>query len=212
MRARLLKVGCFAGTLVVVGLAFWRPAGQEPEQDGHPLSYWLDQLVTGAYREGPIQTVTALKAIGRPAARKLVQYIALTDSSLRRRYTDLRGKLPASVNGFLPAGRPPASHVRMRAMTALIYMGPEAREELPELVLLLNHPDEEVRILAANVIARMVADARPALLEGMNATSDSGVSNFLYQTLTQIKSEHRTEIAKRLHANAIGMCYRQVIR
>jgi hypothetical protein len=73
------------------------------EYNGKPLGFWLDRLLSDRHREE--ETIQALRHIGPPAAGPLVQLLTLTASPLRRHYTVLRSKLPASLNKILPHHR-----------------------------------------------------------------------------------------------------------
>ena len=155
----------------------------------------MDQTLTGEFRDGILETFRALKAIGPPAARSLVQDLALTDPPLRRCYTGLRSKLPASLNAVLPHARLRAPDARINALCALGHMGREAREQIPELIQLLNHTDRQVRIYSALVVAGIGTDARPAipvLLEQLGKAPDPGLSNCFSQALARIEGKHQT--------------------
>jgi HEAT repeat protein len=197
MKARFFAIGGLAVILVVAVVALWSHLDREPQHDGRPLSYWLDQALTGEFREGILETFSALKAIGPPAARCLVHDLAITDPPLRRYYAGLRSKLPASVNAVLPHSRLPVSGARGNAFCALGHMGREARGEVPELIRLLSHPDTQVRIYAAMVLAGIGPEAKPAvpiLLSELSNNLDQQLSNCFSQAMSRIEGQPQTRL------------------
>ena len=195
MKARFLTIGCLAGILAIGGLVLWCQLNREPQHDGRPLSYWLDQTLSGEFGDGVLETFSALKAIGPPAARLLVRDLALTDTPLRRYYTRLRYKLPVSFNAVLPCTRMSSVGARANAFCALGSMGCEARQQVPDLVRLLKHRDKQVRIYAAQVLAGIGADSKPAipaLRRELEATLDPSLTNCFSQVITRIERANQT--------------------
>jgi hypothetical protein len=187
MTRRFRIIGCAILLFGVAALALWWHLDREPEYKGKPLAYWVDQILTGQFQDGHTETFAALRSIGPPAAKLLVPAMVLTDSPLRRYYTGVRSKLPASLNAVLPHQRLDAPGARNNAFSALCQMGRKANGQVPELVKLLKHRDKQVRIYGVLVLACIGPEAmaaKPALLE---VSRDAELSPYVAEALRQLE-------------------------
>ncbi len=192
MKTRPLAIVTICFVLFLGVLVLWARFDREPDYEGRPLSYWLDQNSTGEFENGVDKTLKALKTIGAPAAGPLVDELAHTDSTFRRYYTGLRSLLPATINAVLPRQKMDAPNVRNNAFSALCRIQSDAREQVPELIQLLSHGDKVVRVYATLVLGLIGPDSKPAVpfLEGI--AHDPGLSNYVSEALRQIKKRSET--------------------
>ena len=189
MKTRPLAIVTICIAMFLGLFVLWAHFDREPEYEGRPLSYWLDQNSTGEFENGIDKTLKALKTIGAPAAGPLVDELAYNDSTFRRYYTGLRSWLPAAVKAVLPRQKMDAPNVRNNAFSALCYIQSDAREQVPELIQLLSHGDKEVRVYATLVLGLIGPDSKPAVpfLEGI--ANDPGLSNYVSEASDRLRKE-----------------------
>ncbi len=193
MRTRQITICILVVVTAIAGIGLWFLLDREPEYRGRPFSYWKDQLLTGQFQDGAEETLKALKALAPRSAPVFVRCMVVTDTPFRGYYAGLRSKLPASLNALLPRQRLKAPEARNNAFSALCYMGPAAKAQVPALMRLLKHPDKEVRVHAVLVLACIGTDAKEAIPMLQEAALDPNLSGFAAEALRRIGAKAPTQ-------------------
>lgn len=207
---KLLLGACVAAAVTV--LAWDLLLLREPSYQGKPLSYWLggeDPDFHGLLNPAEEnEAKVALEAMGRPCVRRLTKMIAahsaapdLSDwprlhkwfrrSGLERRYVARESTL---------------YHGRDSAEGAFGILGPKAASAVPDLIVLLEDRDVNVRESAAKVLAYIGPGARsavPSLVRCLNdvwlpvkdgAMYHDSISFTAYHALNAIPHEAALEV------------------
>lgn len=165
IRSPRRKLALAAGilALAIAGLWLWSAltSPPEPEYQGKPLSYWLEQL------DGPNpvtmpHTVAALRAMGSNAIPSLVKTIATPPSRLRLRLANLAWRIAFLREHFGGTFLTPYGIRVGRAQRALSLMELVAKEAVPPLARALASPDEVLRAQAAATLGSMGSQAKDA--------------------------------------------------
>lgn len=129
-------------------------AEPEPEYQGRPISYWMEQL--RASPRSLDQLVEPFQAMGSEAVPYLVEELRAKESGSDRLWSSVYAKLPAAIVRRLPW---PASSfaVRQGAALALEKIGPVA---VPALIQCSNDPNPTVRIYSVRALARVRSRSR----------------------------------------------------
>jgi HEAT repeat protein len=152
---------------LVIGFAVVELQLKEPGYRGRRLSGWLAQLDLESSRSSQ-EAVYAIQAIGTNAFPTLVRMIQSTDPWWKRRTLALNARQP-----FFRVPVTPSIVFRNRAVQAYSALGPRAKENIPELVRLLETESScEVRSSAAAALGAIGPKAESAIPALFRATHD----------------------------------------
>lgn len=144
---------------------------KDPMYRGYPLGYYLtkDLKLFAAVEESPRKELTdALTALGEEAAPAIRRRLRARDKPLQILQNQLAAldiPFPVHANRFTEAWE-----ARKTGLRAAYYMGSRAASLIPELVRLLNRPDDSRE--AALVLGEIGAAAAPALARALSAPSE----------------------------------------
>jgi hypothetical protein len=180
-RSKPIRYGLLALLLIVAGIiAFW-PLTREPTYEGRPFNYWLDQLPStflvggGHSRTSPFAYKTVAEAqAGQTRVKDVTQRALRAVSTIgpehldvlvaRLQRQDSRAKITLqrwAVRVGLRVGlmsRMPLLSTEVRrgqALTALVELGDAARPIVPELLLLTESRDTNMRLAALHAIQKI---------------------------------------------------------
>jgi len=152
---------------IIIGLA-WKTA-QPPHSrglsyQGKPLSVWLDEAW---YLDGGVDPSAekAVRQVGTNAIPYLLKLTAWRDSSLKAKVC---AALPEK---WFVTFAPRSVHNHFAAAFGFEALGPSAKSAVPDLIILLNDKDQDIRKTAAlslGSIGPEAQDAIPDLIKHLN--------------------------------------------
>jgi len=153
----------------LAGLACLVLQRREPVWEGKPLSVWVEGLEgPGATRESHVKAAAAIRQMGTNSLPALLAMLRSEDSLLRQKLMPL-----LSRQRFIRLSFTPASLRHRRALFALDALGPSAAPAVPELILLLNATNVEIRCFAAQALGSLGAEEHIIVPALTNAIGDS---------------------------------------
>lgn len=191
MKPTWKRAALLVGLVVVlgaVGLLWIQPA--DPVVEGNPLSYWIRQLQSRSNRR---DAEAAIREVGPRAIPILFARIRSEQSLQFRVKRHLWSHLPEVIRSHISAPReidpflpdnvgqaisffgPPAvpivvpaledpnSRIRLAALAAFFWIGPDAASALPAVAKLLEDPSGAVRFRAVQTLAKMGPSRKQAV-------------------------------------------------
>ena len=143
---RIVVVAVVVAIVVTLTRLLTKPE-PEPEFGGKPLSYWVDQNIADYPRRNQ-EAIAALRAMGRPAVKRLTRMVEEKDSFWREQIAEHGDKLPI-LNENLPV----KYWHRGFAARALGAIGTNAASSIPALEKMSAESD---KILAQAAQAALV--------------------------------------------------------
>ena len=187
--------------VILAGVSAWQVLRlREPVYQGKPLSAWLERLSKATKDDERDRATTAIRHIGTNALPLLIERLRAQDAPLKllimtwaekqklvpvhlksaqqRRNEAIWGyeALGPLASAQIPSladmvSHDPAFFVRHGAVSALGYVGPEARSAAPALFRATQDTDEEVRGVAFWALGRILPDPQltiPLLVAGLD--------------------------------------------
>lgn len=140
-----------------LALSLW--AAREPEFEGKPFSYYLDNMSSRGEKE-KAEAGRAMKAMGKQALPLLIHILERRESSL-----SARARRWLSQRGLAQTTAVPLSRQQINAAWACAQLGEDARPAIPALAPLLNEfPQANA---AAYSLAQIGPGALPALTNAL---------------------------------------------
>jgi HEAT repeat protein len=139
----LIILAVIVGAILVAALV----PSREPQYEGKPLSYWVDQLWTQPERH--TECNKAIQTIGPQAVPFLIQQARRQDSPYERLSRFTWAKLPAVLQRRIPQPAPVSYDLHRKIGFVLGLIGQPA---LPQLVPALKDHNDGVRLVAVEAM------------------------------------------------------------
>jgi hypothetical protein len=149
--------------IVVLALSIHQLLDREPVYEGRKVSAWLAVISRERLVGDEGEAIDALKGAGPEVVPYLIDALKRKGSRFDAIYNTVLQKLPTRLQDRLPPFRD-ATNMRLKAGTLLQIISPTAkRAAIPELLTLINSPDQKVRNLAATSLIQFGTEAKPAV-------------------------------------------------
>src|SRR5438309_1889012 len=135
--------------IIVFAFSIHRRFVHEPVYKDKTVGQWLAVIARERIVEDEGEAFDALKGAGPEVVPYLIDALKREDSKFDKVYNGVLQKLPTRLRDSLPPFRD-ANYMRMKAESLLQIVSPAGKQAaLPELLALLNSPQEDVRDSAA---------------------------------------------------------------
>ena len=149
--------------IIIFAFSIHRLLVHEPVYEGKTVGQWLAVIARDRIIEDEGEAFDALKGAGPEVVPYLIDALKKEDSKFDKIYNGVLQKLPTRLRDSLPPFRD-VNYMRMKAESLLQIVSPACKQAaLPELLALLNSPQEDVRDSAAATLREFGMDAKPAV-------------------------------------------------
>lgn len=126
-----------------------------------------------------LKAVNALYEIGNSVVEPLVKCLDDVDVRAQVNAIYALGKIgdDRAVNPLIAHLAPAGIEIRSRISDALIKIG---RQSIPDLIMLLDHADRDIKWIAAYILGGIGKEAEPALLKALHARNGKSSEDIIY--------------------------------